>query len=585
MSLLVGVLEATSVATIYPLLATAFEEGFEGGGNFILSAFNWVAALVPTTDPFIGYSVIFVLVALLAFVAKSIFIIYRTKFSTWLVETEQNQLFNKYLTADYQFFTDHKQGELIYNVGRAPLGLSELLVASTGLVSEAALSVSILIFLFSLSLTGTLIVISVGAAYLYLTRYVAKTVSYQSAKGELSAIKDFNVILNELLSGIHQIKVFCVGEDWSKRFSSSIKKRWHHARIRALAVEFSSPVLILIMYISIGLGAISIRILFPADLTVLIPVFGTFAFAVFRLVPVAAKVSGLVMNIMGAVPDCELFYSILDKDINKIKDGKKELESFQSEVQFDNVTYAYEGRGEVLKDVSVKFEKGKTTAIVGRSGSGKTTVVNLILRLFDVEEGEVRIDGTNIKDYRVASLRDKTGFVSQDAFTFNDTIRNNITFGLACTDEKVVRAAKYAAAHSFVSELPDGYETIVGDKGMKLSGGQRQRIAVARAMLREPQILIFDEATNSLDNISESAVQKAIEELSKDHTVIIIAHRLSTIMNADKIIVLESGRVLEEGTHQDLIRKKGAYWKLHRSQPVEEFSAESSEEILGKDGL
>ncbi len=181
----------------------------------------------------------------------------------------------------------------------------------------------------------------------------------------------------------------------------------------------------------------------------------------------------------------------------------------------------------------------------------------------------MRIDGVNIKEHILSSWLNKIGFVSQDTFIFNDTVRNNITFrGQGYSDEQVIKAAKYADANSFITELPKGYDTFVGDKGVRLSTGQGQRIAVARAMIRQPEILIFDEATNALDNLSEIAVQKAIDEISKDHTVIVIAHRLSTIAAADKIIVLGDGRVLEEGTHEELTEKRGAYWELYRHQPA-----------------
>ena len=173
------------------------------------------------------------------------------------------------------------------------------------------------------------------------------------------------------------------------------------------------------------------------------------------------------------------------------------------------------------------------------------------------------------------------GFVSQDAFALNDTVRKNITFGLDYSNEEVIRAAKYADAHSFIVELPDGYSTFVGDRGVRLSGGQKQRIAVARAMVRKPKILIFDEATNALDNISQLSVQKAIEEISKDHTVIIIAHRLSTICNADNIIVLENGSIIEEGTYEELIKKRGSYWELYQSQSGERYFMEKDKEPLG----
>ncbi|GAI08786.1 unnamed protein product [marine sediment metagenome] len=191
----------------------------------------------------------------------------------------------------------------------------------------------------------------------------------------------------------------------------------------------------------------------------------------------------------------------------------------------------------------------------------------MLVRLFDVDKGEIKIDGVNLKRYKLSSWLNQVGFVSQDTFILNDTVENNITFGSdGYSREEVIKAAKYADAHSFITKLPNGYDTLVGDKGMRLSGGQAQRIAVARAMIREPEILIFDEATNNLDNISEVAVQKAIDEVSKDHTVIIIAHRLSTIVNADKILVLEDERVVEEGTHKELMEKRGAYWELYQSQ-------------------
>ncbi|MBA7633120.1 Heterocyst differentiation ATP-binding protein HepA [subsurface metagenome] len=277
----------------------------------------------------------------------------------------------------------------------------------------------------------------------------------------------------------------------------------------------------------------------------------------------------LTMQIMGALPNCEVVYSIRSDNITHIEDGEKELGSFKSDIKFDNVTFTYKGRLKILEGISVTFKKGKTTAIVGRSGVGKTTIINLLLRLFEPDKGEIKIDGLNIKEYKLSSWLNKIGFVSQDTFIFNDTVRDNITFRReGYSNEQVIKAAKYAGVNSFITELPEGYDTFVGDKGMRLSAGQGQRIAVARAMIREPEILIFDEATNALDNISEVAVQKAIDDVAKDHTVIVIAHRLSTIANADKIIVLGDGRVLEEGTHEELMENRGTYWELYRSQPA-----------------
>ena len=568
LSLLVGGLEATTVVAIYPILSTAFDTG-SGQGNVILSLFATMANLLPIEDEFIAYCVLFLLIALLAFVVKLISINFGVKFGASLVKKNQSEIFNKFIKADYQYFIDHKQGELIYNVASAPGALSSLIIAVTQLISQAILAISVLLLLFSLSWQGAVAVLVIGLGYHYFTRYLGQKVSYYSAKGELEALRDSNVILNEAISGIKQVKVFATGANWIDRFSSTMNKRWYHFIKRTVWQQVPAPVLMIVLYLSIGITAMLIKIIAPGGFMEVIPLLGTFAFAVFRLAPVIGTIGGLTMQIMGALPDCEAVYSIRSDKITHIKDGEKELSSFKSDIKFENVSFAYKGRAKIIEDVSVTFERGKTTAIVGRSGAGKTTLINLALRLFDVDKGEIRIDGLNIKEYKLSSWLNKIGFVSQDTFILNDTVENNITFHLdGYSREEVTKAAKYADAHGFITELPDGYDTLVGDKGMRLSGGQAQRIAVARAMIRQPEILIFDEATNNLDNISEGLVQKAIDEISKDHTVIIIAHRLSTIVNADKIVVLENVRVVEEGTHKQLMENRGAYWELCQSKPI-----------------
>ncbi len=568
LSILVGGLEAATVVTIYPILSVAFDAG-SGQGNVILSLFATMANLLPVEDEFIAYCVLFLLFALLAFVVKLISINFRVRFGASVVKKNQSEIFNKFIKADYQYFIDHKQGELIYNAASAPQGLSGLINGVTEVISQAILSISILLLLFSLSWQGTVAVLLLWLGYHHFTRYLGEKVSYYSGKGEMEALRDSNVILNEAISGIKQVKVFVTGENWIDRFSNALKKRWYHYIKRSIWQQVPPPVLMLILYLSIGITALLIKIIAPASFMELIPIFGTFAFAVFRVVPIMGSVGGLAMSIMGALPNCEVVYSIQSDKITHIRDGEKELSSFKSDIKFDNVSFAYKGRVKILEDISATFEKGKTTAIVGRSGVGKTTLINLLLRLFDVDKGEIRIDGLNIKEYKLSSWLNNVGFVSQDTFILNDTVENNITFRSdGYSGEEVIKAAKYADADGFITELPNGYNTLVGDKGMRLSGGQAQRIAVARAMIREPEILIFDESTNNLDNISEAAVQNAIDEISKDHTVIVVAHRLSTIVNADKIVVLEDGRVVEEGTHKELIANRGAYWELYQSQPV-----------------
>ena len=421
--------------------------------------------------------------------------------------------------------------------------------------------------LFSLSWQGALGILVIGVGYVFLARYLGNRISYHSSARELRALRESTVLLNEGISGIKQIKVFTTGDTWITKFQGAITERWNNSIRRSIWQQIPPLGLLLLLYLAIGIIVLAIKLLIPTGFMELIPVFGAFAFAVFRLIPFVTTVGNTTMTLLASLPDCEVMYHILNEKITSIEDGDVAFDCFKSDIRFENVSFSYKGRKGTLKNFSTVFTKGRTAAVVGRSGSGKTTVVSLLLRLFDVNTGEIKIDGRNIKEYRLNSWLNNVGYVSQDTFVLNDTIENNITFGIdGYSKEAIIKAAKYADAHGFVSELPEGYDTVVGDKGMRLSGGQAQRIAVARAMLREPEVLIFDEATNNLDNISELAVQKAIEEISKDHTVIIVAHRLSTIANADNILVIENGRLAEEGNHQELLDKKGAYWKLYQSQ-------------------
>ena len=566
LSLTTGILEAANVAAIYPILTSAFPSG-TGEVSIITSLFNRVADLLPFEEIFISYCIIFLIIALLTFMSKVIFIRYRVRFATRLVQRNQEEIFNKYMGADYQHFIDHQQGELIYNVVTGPNQIALLVSTMAELVQQAILAITVLALLFSLSWQGTIAVIVVGLAYHYLTRFIGKRVAYYAAAGELEANRETNVILNEVITGIKQVKVYNTATDWIRRFGNVISRRWAYYVRRNFWQNVPVPFLFLVLYLAIGVIALLIKIVAPLSFTELIPVYGTFGFAIFRLFTMVGSMGTYVVLIMGTLPDCEAIYSIERENISSIQDGDKEFDAFKSDIKFDAVTFAYRERAATLKDVSIDINKGETVAIVGRSGSGKTTVVSLMLRLFEPDTGALLIDGVNLKEFRLSTWLDMIGYVDQETYIFNDTVKNNITLrSEKYTDKDVTQAAGYADAHGFISELPDGYDTVVGDKGVRLSGGQRQRIAVARAMIRQPEILIFDEATNALDSMSEAAVQKAIDEVSRDHTVIIIAHRLSTIVNADRIIVMARGKVAEGGTHEELLAAKGDYWRLYQGQ-------------------
>jgi ABC-type multidrug transport system fused ATPase/permease subunit len=569
LALLVGGLEAINIAAIYPILSTAFEVGAEQS-NLILSLLGGAAGLLPIGDEFIAYCIVFLIIAILTSAAKFAFIRFRINLSVNLAKDNQNEVYYRYATADYQYFIDHKEGELLYNASTAPLRVTSLVTSITELMAQVVLSISVLALLFSLSWQGTCAALVIGLGYYYLARSLGQRISYYSAQKELDSQKAINVMLNESVGGIKQVKVFLAVESWIKRFHDIVSTRWHYFGRRSVYEQVLPVILVLILYLSVGIIPLIIKLVSPANFTQLIPTFGTFAMALFRLFYIVGASGGLLMGIMAVIPDCEAVYSVLKERTSQIRDGKKELASFKSSIKLNNVSFAYKGRNRVVEDISVTFEKGKTTAIVGRSGSGKTTIINLLLRLFEPDKGEIMIDGADIKEYKLSSWLSKIGYVSQETFIFNDSTEKNITFRSdRFTHKDVVQAAENADAHTFIStELPEGYGTMVGDRGVRLSGGQRQRIAIARAIIRKPDIWIFDEATNALDNVSEVSVQNSINKIARDHTVIVIAHRLSTIFNADKIIVLENGRLVEEGTHEELLKNRGAYWNLYKSQPL-----------------
>ena len=566
LALIIGVLETSCVAAIYPLVSLGLNME-SGPDNILLSAISKMAALLPIEDAFISFCVLFLLLTIIIFLVRIINTYAVVRTASHIALKTKERIFEKQMKADYQYFLDQKQGGLIYAAATAPTRLMALINSVARLMSQTLLMLFIFTLLYSISWRGTIAVLLAGTGYFLITQYIGTRISYTTGAKAAEASKKEHVILNEVYNGIKQIKVFLTQSDWVRHYKSAVREYFYHYRKGRVWNEFPLHLVALFAFSSIGVMGLILRIQNPGGFTPLFPLFGTFAFALLRLLPPISDFGKLRMQIMNLLPDAEIVYSILKERLDNIKEGEKELRSFTSSIQLDNVYFSHKGRSETVKDVSITFEKAKTTAIVGPSGGGKTTIVDLLLRLFDPDRGEIKIDGVNLKEYRLSSWLSKVGFVGQDTFTLHDSVRNNITFGPhRYTDEEIIQAAKSANADDFILEFPQGYDTIVGERGMKLSGGQKQRIAIARAIIRKPEVLIFDEATSALDNIAEAAVQEAIGKISKERTVIVIAHRLSTVVNADKIVVLEDGQVMEEGTHKELMKRQGAYYNLYKAE-------------------
>lgn len=385
-----------------------------------------------------------------------------------------------------------------------------------------------------------------------------------------------NAYLQETFVGARIIKAFCREGYVTETFRAQNQKYYRTTMKGVRADELTSP--LVEFFASIGIGAVVFYGGYQVVLGHTTPgTFFSFMAALMMMYSPVRKVSKANNAIQQALAAATRVFELLDTESEiKEKENAISLPELSRDIVFENVTFQYSsGGGPVLKNINLKVEKGMKIALVGMSGVGKSTLMDLLPRFYNPHEGKILIDGIDIKDVTLASLRAQIGLVSQEIILFNDTFMNNIRFGkLDATDKQIEAAAKAAYAHSFIIASPQGYDTVIGDRGVRLSGGERQRIAIARALLKNPPILILDEATSSLDTESEYMVQNALENLMKDRTTFIIAHRLSTVRNVDKIMAMEGGRIVEIGTHAELLSSNGIYSRLHdmqfRPQPGDE---------------
>lgn len=534
----------------YKVTVLTEENGLKWALLFVISIIITTAFLKNITSYFASYHV--------------------TRLRTGVLRDIREKLYNKIINLPVSYYSERRKGDVmarmlgdINEVQNSFFQILELVVREPltilfSIITMFIISSKLTLFVFAFIPISGFIISRVGK------NLKAKSVKAQHENGI------FISILDETLGGLKVVKGYNAEASFTKKFNDSINRLLHLSNSIGNKNNLASP-------LSEFLGIITIAVLlwFGAQLVVeeqslSSATFITYIALAYTILTPAKSISKASYQVKTGLAAAERVFTLMEQE-NTITDTENSVDktSFEDKITLENINFRYESEN-VLKDFSLTIPKGKTVALVGQSGSGKSTIANLLTRFYDVNEGVVRIDGTDIKEIKLQSLRDLMGLVTQDSILFNDSIKGNIALGKPdATDDEIIEALKIANAYEFVKDLPEGIYTNVGDSGNKLSGGQKQRLSIARAVLKNPPIMILDEATSALDTESERLVQQALENMMQNRTSVVIAHRLSTIQKADTIVVMSKGKIVEQGTHNELLAAKGTYSKLVSMQSFE----------------
>ena len=515
-----------------------------------------------------------VVIIISIFLLKNLFNYLALFFATFLrngvLRDLRNAMYKKVIELPLSFYSEKRKGDVIARMSSdvnevqgSYLSILELIVKEPlsiifAIVVMAVISIKLTLFVFIFIPLSGFIISKIG-----------KSLKKNSGRAQLEQ-GTFLSIIEETLSGLKVIKSFTSEGYFSKKFNDSTNRHYNLSNRILNRQNLASP-----LSEFMGITVIAILLWYGGHMVLVEGTLEGSSFIgymglAYQILTPAKAISKASYDIKKGNAAADRLMDILEQE-NPItsKPDAIEKNTFDSNITIENINFRYE-KDNVLKDFSLTVPKGQTIALVGQSGSGKSTIANLLTRFYDVQEGSVKIDGIDIRDYKLDSLRGLMGLVTQDSILFNDTIRNNVALGKQnATDEEIIDALKIANAYEFVKDLPNGIETNIGDSGNKLSGGQKQRLSIARAVLKNPPVMILDEATSALDTESERLVQQALENMMQNRTSIVIAHRLSTIQKADKIVVMQKGRIVEQGTHDELIAHEGTYKKLVMMQSFE----------------
>lgn len=577
-----SVLNIFSVATMLPILGlmfgtvekvdTSIQPVYSGRiVDFFGYAKDWAYYTIQTEiDKHGAVQVLAVLCAItaVAFLLRNIFrylgAFLLVNYRVGITMDLRTAMYDKFLKLPVSFFTEKRKGDMMSRISN-DIGAVEggIMGSLVDVINSPFMILSSLITLFILSPKLTLFSLLVFPVMGWLISWVGKSLKRQAtaAQEELGSL--FSLV-DETLKSSKVIKIFNADRILRRRFVSTTGNWQKYAigmsRRREMASpmsEFLGSVTILIITWFAGVQILNEQTMEPETFLVFIGIF-------FQILDPAKKLSSAISNIQGGMASLDRVSEVLDYDlkIDEIENPIR-IHNLEKGIEFKNIGFYYDKDNVILKNFNLNIPKGKTVALVGQSGSGKTTIANLLTRFYDVSEGAILVDGHDIKELSVKDYRSLLGMVTQESVLFNDSVYNNILMGKPdATEQEVTEAAKIANAHRFIEELPEQYHTNIGDDGNKLSGGQKQRVSIARAVLKNPPIMILDEATSALDTESERFVQEALEKMMENRTSLVIAHRLSTIQKADWIVVMERGEIMEQGTHLELYNRNGMYRKL-----------------------